>query len=75
MLVTFTYKNHRAEISERTIEVQSLDWEINPPYGYQPGWFLRGICQNRKASRSFALTHIVLNSGDMKHFAARIHLS
>lgn len=58
MIATFNYKNHRGEIALRTVEVQSLDFLYNPGFGYQPGWFLSGICQDKGERRSFALSHI-----------------
>lgn len=65
MLVTFKYKNHRGEETVRNVDVKSIDFVLNPGYGYQPGWFLSGICQDKQANRSFALSHIVLV--DNKH--------
>ena len=60
MRVNFQYKNHRGEIAEREVEFIGLIYVRNPGYGYQPGWFLHGICQKKQEVRSFALTHIIL---------------
>lgn len=58
MIVTFNYKNWRGEVTVRHVKVESLDFYMSPGFGYQPGWFLSGICQDKKERRSFALTHI-----------------
>lgn len=58
--VSFAYNNHRGVTEARTVDVYSLDFLIKPGFGYQPGWFLHGFCHDRKAMRSFALSHIVL---------------
>lgn len=60
MKATFKYRNHGGKEAIRTIEVQSLDFLRNPGFGYQPGWFLTGICEDKKEVRSFALSHIIL---------------
>ena len=59
--ITFTYLNHRGEFSRRTVLVDSLEFQNNPGLGYQSGWFLSGICQDREARRSFALSRIVFD--------------
>lgn len=63
--ITFTYKNHRGEISVRLVTPDSIEYvaEPNLDYGYQPGWFLSGYDHHKKARRSFALTHIQLDDG------------
>ena len=68
--VSFFYKNHRGEVAERTVEIDSLEWINNPGYDYQPGWFLSGLDVDRNARRSFALTHIILaeSENDRKFF-------
>lgn len=58
--VSFAYNNHRGVTEARTIDVYSLDFLTKPGFGYQPGWFLTGRCHARNATRSFALSHIVL---------------
>ncbi len=62
-IVTFEYRNHRGVTETRTVEVESLEFVFRPneEYGYNPGWFLNGICQDRKARRSFALTNIIVS--------------
>lgn len=61
-MITFHYKNHRGEVAERHVEVDSLEFVTNPGFGYQPGWFLSGHDLDKGARRSFALSHI--QSGD-----------
>lgn len=58
--IQFTYRNHRGEIEVRNVVPDSLEWVKNPGYDYQPGWFISGQDLDKKARRSFALTHIVL---------------
>lgn len=58
--VSFAYNNHRGVSEARTVDVWSIDFRRNPGFGYQPGWFITGHCHDRKAIRSFALSHIVL---------------
>lgn len=65
--VKFFYKNHRGEVSEREIDIDSLEWISNPNYGYQPGWFLSGFDLVKNARRSFALCNMVLKP-DAKGF-------
>lgn len=62
-MITFYYKNHRGEVAERRVEVDSLEFVTNPGFGYQPGWFLSGHDLDKDARRSFALSHI--QSGDI----------
>lgn len=63
-IVEFNYLNHRGELKRRRVLPLSLDFQKNPGYGYQPGWFLTGWCQDKKATRSFALSRIQLNTPD-----------
>lgn len=71
--VRFSYKNHRNEIADRTIEVTSLDYcpVPNNHYGYGPGWFLTGydFTGERKGEqvRSFALCNIQMPEELFKH--------
>lgn len=58
--ISFNYRNHRGKVENRTIDVDRVEWLARPGYDYQPGWFISGYCHDRKARRSFALTHIVL---------------
>lgn len=66
--VRFKYLNHRGEVRERRVLPISLDFQKNPGYSYQPGWFLtcHDLDENGKVRgvRSFALTHILLNDPD-----------
>lgn len=59
--IKFVYKNHRGEIKQRTVDVLSFDYNPNPGFGYEPGWFITGFCHDKKAMRSFALENIVLH--------------
>lgn len=59
-VATFRYRNHKGEEAIRSVAVESLDFLVNPGFGYQPGWFISGICQDKLERRSFALSHIVL---------------
>lgn len=59
MYAKFKYKNHRGEIADRVVKVESLDYLIEPGYGYEAGWFLSGTCQDKGERRSFALVNIV----------------
>lgn len=63
MQTSFFYKNHRGQVEERTIDVDSIEWLSNPDYGYQPGWFISGIDHDSDARRSFALVNIQLPAG------------
>ncbi|QJD54353.1 hypothetical protein [Aminobacter phage Erebus] len=64
--ISFRYKNHRGEISIRTVDVDSIEFlhmrKVNPKYGHQPGWFISGRCHTKDARRSFALCNIILPS-------------
>lgn len=59
--VSFEYRNHRGEVSLRTIVPDKLEFLYHPGYDYQPGWHLSGYDVDKKARRSFALCNIVLN--------------
>jgi hypothetical protein len=58
--VSFEYLNHRGIKETRTIDVDGLEFNHDPGFDYQPGWFLSGWCHNRKQRRSFALSRITL---------------
>lgn len=60
--IEFVYHNHKGETRLRNIKPESIAWLPNPGFGYQPGWFLNGICNDSGERRSFALTSIVLPS-------------
>lgn len=66
--VTFTYRNHKGAIEQRSIIPDALEWINDPGYNYQPGWFLSGRCTERKQRRSFALANIVLPPADERKF-------
>lgn len=68
LTVSFKYHNHRDEVEQRTITVDALEYVWQPGFNYQPGWFLSGFCHSRKARRSFALSNIVLPTGDKFKF-------
>jgi hypothetical protein len=57
----FVYKNHKGIVETRRVSQVRLELISNPGYGYQPGWFLSGYDEARKAHRSFALANIVLD--------------
>lgn len=54
----FLYPSHTGIVRLRTITVDSVEWIANPGCGYQPGWFISGICAEKNERRSFALSHI-----------------
>ena len=60
MIIEFTYRNHRGQIEQRRVDVDSIEYIRDPGFHYQPGWFLSGKDLDRDARRSFALTHIIL---------------
>lgn len=60
-LVAFRYRNHKGVVKTRSVEVKSLDFLKEPGFGYQPGWFLTGICADKNEIRSFALCNIILD--------------
>ena len=61
--ITFTYLNHRGETSERTVEAHSVEYLVDPGYGYQPGWFISGEVEG-KGRRSFSLSRIIFKDGE-----------
>jgi len=64
--ITFDYMNHNGKLSGRTVDVDSLEFLTKVGLGYQPGWFISGYCHTKKARRSFALSHIVVEAdGDI----------
>lgn len=66
MRVKFKYKNHRGNIEDRDVDIQSLDYFTvpNEEHGYSPGWFISGFDYSRDRDgsefRSFALANIQL---------------
>jgi len=58
-VVRFEYLNHRGVLEVRTVVVTGVDYGTQPEYGYvEPGFFLRGMCMDRKAPRSFYIANI-----------------
>jgi hypothetical protein len=66
--VEFNYKNRKGEIALRQIVFERLHYILLPGYGYQPGWFITGICQTKQSRRSFALSNIILDDLKYSHF-------
>ena len=64
--VSFTYMNHNGKQEYRTIIFGEIEFCHAPSFGYQPGWFVSGICQNKQARRSFALNRIVFGEPSTK---------
>lgn len=64
-IATFKYLNHRGVVAARRVEMYSIDFQKNPGFGYQPGWFLTGMCLDKNEIRSFALTHIILRGDNI----------
>lgn len=63
MQMRFDYKNHRGETRPRTIQFIGIIFLKDPGYGYQPGWFVHGVCEDKNEVRSFALCNILLPDG------------
>jgi hypothetical protein len=66
MAVKFWYKNHRDEISERVITVDSIEFhqQGNPDYKHPPNsWVLSGYDHGKNARRSFLLDKIIIPNG------------
>ena len=61
--ITFSYKNHRGEMQQRTIVPDALEFIFapDPKYNHQPGWFISGYDKEKYARRSFALSNIILD--------------
>ena len=57
--ITFRYVNHKGKDEMRHALPLRLEYETNPGYSYQPGWFLKCWDFDRKGVRSFALSRIV----------------
>lgn len=69
--VDFIYTNHRGETRRRFVKPLALEWITKPGFGYEAGWFLRGIDVERtdqQLERSFALTNISLAEDWPDHF-------
>jgi predicted DNA-binding transcriptional regulator YafY len=57
--LTFKYLNHNGKISVRTVDVEELEFDFKPGYGYQPGWAISGFCHDKQARRTFFLSRIL----------------
>lgn len=68
MIAKFKYRNHRGEIADREIKIDSLEFIREPGFGYQSGWFISGYCLDRNARRSFALNNIVMDELNVPKF-------
>ena len=58
--IEFEYINYKGVRSKRRVTVDSIEFIRTPGYDYQPGWFISGYDHDKKARRSFAMTHIVI---------------
>lgn len=56
--IKFHYRNKRDEITERTVQPMSLDFNFDPPEPFRPGWCLTGFDVDKQAVRSFFLERI-----------------
>lgn len=72
--VKFKYLNHRGVIEEREIRFESLEFIRDPGFGYQSGWFISGECYKKAARRSFALSRIIMDNGDVPRFYTLLKL-
>lgn len=72
MRIKFQYKNHRAEVEERDVDIVAIgfDFNLHPEYHYQPGWMISGwdFSRGRDGSdyRSFYLSNMVITKDDYK---------
>lgn len=57
--IKFQYRNHRQEINERDVTLDSIEFLEKPGYGYEPGWFIQGYDHDRSARRSFKFENII----------------
>lgn len=67
-IVKFDYCNHKGVCRKRTVDVTSIDFHSKPGFGYEPGWFLTGIDQDKRQVRSFAVCNIVIETGSNNIF-------
>lgn len=74
--IQFDYLNHNGVLSRRDLEVDALEFQYKPGFGYQPGWFISGFDHNKAARRSFALSRIILeeypSNGDRTNVVIRL---
>jgi predicted DNA-binding transcriptional regulator YafY len=76
--VTFTYRNWRGEIRERTVTPIDISFCANPHHD-GPQWFLNATDDERGVRRSFAIQDIlspirhvaVVNNAPSRAYAAR----
>lgn len=59
-VLRFSYTNHRGETAIRRITPKMLEFQREPGYGYEPGWFLTGFDLDKHAMRSFSLSNITV---------------
>lgn len=65
MIVNFTYRNHREDISDRVVDVTAIRWEPgNEDYKHPQGYVLHGHDRNKNAPRSFLFTNIIPKPGN-----------
>lgn len=57
--ISFEYMNHNGKRSMRTIDVDRVEFCMEPGFGYQPGWAVSGRCHEKNARRTFFLSRIV----------------
>lgn len=72
MAVKFWYKNHRDEIRERTVTVDSIEFvrDEKPDYKHPPNsWVLSGYDHDKNARRSFLLDRIIIPNGSRNIFS------
>lgn len=64
MIIEFKYLNHAGKVADRKVDVDALEFFFEPMWGYQPGWFISGLDQDKMARRSFALNRIIFPEAD-----------
>jgi len=67
-IAVFHYKNHRGEVAERRVRVDSIDFIREPGFGYEAGWFVSGLCLDKRERRSFSFANIIVPEG-AKHYS------
>lgn len=73
--ISFTYRNHKGVTEERMVTLDAVEFVREPGFGYQSGWFVSGFCHKKKERRSFAFSHIVMDSTDVPPFFKLITFS
>lgn len=56
--VKFMYRNHRGELSERTVIPRGVAYGVSKYHGTQPNWFLIALDKDRNDIRTFVLDQI-----------------